>query len=93
MTEIRSGDMYGSYTGQTWKGYFTAPVSGTYTFSGWAMYAFAFFLGEVHGSVEVRSTPFIYSNSPQAIWTNSFYDYMPTAVRSIELIEGQSYYI
>jgi hypothetical protein len=43
-TELRSGDIYGSYFGETWKGYFTAPVSGTYTFRGWGEYAFSLYL-------------------------------------------------
>jgi hypothetical protein len=32
--DIAEGDFYGSYYAQSWKGYFTAPVSGSYTFRG-----------------------------------------------------------
>lgn len=38
------------YFGETWKGYFTAPVSGTYTFRGIANYAFSMYLSPVYGS-------------------------------------------
>ena len=42
--DLREGDVYGQNYGQTWKGYFTAPVDGNYTFRGIADDYFALYL-------------------------------------------------
>jgi hypothetical protein len=75
---LREGDVYGSNYAQIWKGYFTAPVSGEYTFRGIADDYFAVYISSVYGSTEAPSDPLIYSNSYQSF--NNFYqvDY-PTA--------------
>ena len=47
---MREGNVYGDYIAQTWKGYFTAPVSGTYTFRGIADDYFAVYVAQNYGS-------------------------------------------
>lgn len=86
MTELKSSNLNGGgYEGQVWKGYFTAPVSGKYTFRGHSQYAFAFYLSEVHGSVDIPSEPLIYSTSSQVSWGNYFFDNVATASASVNM--------
>jgi hypothetical protein len=47
---MREGDVYGANYAQVWKGYFTAPVSGVYTFRGLADDNFAVYVASVYGS-------------------------------------------
>lgn len=63
--EIETGDYYGSYYGEVFKGYFTAPVSGTYTFRGVGDDEFSVSLSSSYGSAEVNTTMLIFSNQPQ----------------------------
>ena len=82
-----------SYFGEAWNGYFTAPVNGLYTFRGIASYAFSMYLSRVYGSTQPSSTPFIYSSTPTAEWSNFYYDDIATAERQVNLTAGLSYYI
>jgi len=58
-TDIREGDYLGEYYGQVWKGYFTAPVSGEYTFRGNSDDAFRMFLATEYGSTTLPTHPLI----------------------------------
>jgi hypothetical protein len=76
--DIAEGNFYGQYYGQTWKGYFTAPVAGVYTFRGIADDTFSVYLATVTGSTELPATPLINSSYAQA--DSDFYKYYkPTA--------------
>jgi hypothetical protein len=88
---LREGDAYGTSYSQTWNGYFTAPVSGEYTFTGNADDAFSFYLATVTGSTELPASPLIYSNWAQS-WNDFYMNNRPTATATITLQAGQSYY-
>lgn len=84
--------MHGSYRyGQTWSGYFTAPVSGEYTFIGTADDQFSFYLATVTGSAETPATPFISSTGAQ-YWNDFYLNYKDTATKNVTLSAGMSYY-
>jgi hypothetical protein len=86
--------LYGSqYSGEVWKGYFTAPATGRYTFRGLADASFAMYLSTVEGSTALPSEPLIYSNSRFTFWTNFYYDDFHTAESSVNLTAGRSYYL
>lgn len=85
--------MHGIYYAQTWKGYFTAPVSGTYTFRGVADNIFSFFISTVVGSTEISATPFISSSNVQTDWTDYYMDDVAGSEASVTLTAGSSYYI
>lgn len=85
--------MYGSNYGQTWNGYFTAPVSGTYVFRGIADDYFAFYISTTYGSTDLPATPLIYSNNHQKSWNNFYYDDSQFGEASVTLTAGMSYYI
>jgi len=76
--EIKEGDTYLGGYGQSWNGYFTAPKTGTYVFRGIADDIFALYVAPTYGSVDVQTTPLIYSNSYQS-WGNFYYDDVSTA--------------
>ena len=88
---MKEGDVYGSYYSQTWNGYFTAPVSGDYTFIGTADDVFSFYLATVTGSTELPASPLIYSNVPQ-YWDDFYMRNTPTAMATVTLQAGMSYY-
>ena len=48
--ELREPDIHGTYYNQYWSGYFTAPVSGTYTFRGTSDDHFEFYINPTYGS-------------------------------------------
>ena len=58
--ELETIDMYGSYYGQTFKGYFYAPVTGNYTFRGSADDNFGLYMSDEYGSATVNPDPLIY---------------------------------
>lgn len=91
--ELKEGDVYGSYYGQTWNGYFTAPVSGTYVFRGIADDYFAFYISSTYGSTDLPDSPLIFSNYHQLSWTDYYYDDSPYGEANITLTAGNSYYI
>ena len=91
-TELKSNPV-GSYKGQVWKGYFLAPVSGEYTFRGWANYGFAMYISSTYGSAKPPSTPLITSTSSQYDYKNFFYENKASAVGSITLEANKSYYL
>ncbi len=90
---LKEGNVYGSYYGQTWNGYFTAPTTGTYVFRGIADDYFSFYISPTHGSTDLPASPLIYSNKNQVSWSNFYYDDSATAEGSISLTAGMSYYI
>lgn len=90
--ELREGDVYGTYYSQTWNGYFTAPVTGEYTFMGTSDDAFSFYLANATGSVELPATPLISSDSYQ-LWNDFYAIHRPTASATVALQEGMSYYL
>lgn len=90
---LKEGDVYGSNYGQTWNGYFTAPVSGTYVFRGIADDFFAFYISSTYGSTDLPAAPLIYSNNHQLNWNNFYYDDSQYGEASVTLIAGKSYYI
>lgn len=90
--EISTANYYGTYYGEAFTGYFTAPVSGEYTFRGVADDSFAVYLASSYGSAEPASNPLIYSNTVQDF--NNFYiTQVATAEGKVTLTAGQSYYI
>jgi hypothetical protein len=92
--ELKEGNTNGaSPYGQTWNGYFTAPANGTYVFRGISDDYFAFYMAPTFGSVDVPSSPLIYSNNYQSSWTNFYLNDEATAEASISLTAGNSYYI
>lgn len=91
--ELKEGDTYGSNYAQTWKGYFTAPVSGSYTFRGLADDAFSFYISSVAGSTEISNTPLISSSSVQTYWSDFYYDDVAGSEAAVTLTAGMSYYI
>jgi hypothetical protein len=90
---LKEADVYGSNYGQTWNGYFTAPVSGTYVFRGIADDYFAFYISSTYGSTDLPATPLIYSNTHQPYWNNYYIDDAPNGEASVTLSAGKSYYI
>lgn len=90
--DMREGDVYGSYYAQTWKGYFTAPVDGMYTFRGTADDQFSLYLAADYGSTELPTSPLIQSTTAQIM--DSFYLIdIVTAEADINLLSGKSYYL
>ena len=90
--DIREPDIYGSYYLQSWRGYFTAPATGTYTFRGEADDQFALYISSTYGTAEPSVTPLIEQTTWNRIWSG-FYKYKPTANAQIDLVQGRSYYI
>lgn len=89
--EIKTGDYYGSYYGEAFTGYFTAPSDGVYTFQGVADDSFSVYLqDEIYGSAEAGK-PLIYSISYQN--ENFYLAYTSSAENSVTLSAGKSYYI
>jgi hypothetical protein len=72
--ELREYTYGAAYIGETWNGYFTAPVDGEYTFRGLASASFAMYLSTKEGSTELPSQPLIYSFNPSTEWSNFYYD-------------------
>ena len=90
--ELKEGNVYGSYRyGQAWTGYFTAPVSGEYTFIGTGDDQFSFYLADVTGSTELPTTSFISSTGAQQ-WNDFYLYYRESATKSVTLTAGMSYY-
>jgi hypothetical protein len=94
-SELKEGDLYGSNYGQSWSGYFTAPVAGVYTFRGTADDQFAFYISNVTGSAQLplNNTPLIYADTYQINWNNFYIDDSSYAEATLSLAAGQSYYI
>jgi len=92
--DIREANVYSYNEAQAWRGYFTAPVTGTYVFRGNADDQFRVYLDHTYGSVDPASltTPLISSSTVQ-----TFMDYfnkdVPSSQASIELEAGKSYYL
>jgi hypothetical protein len=91
--ELKEGDVYGSYYGQAWNGYFTAPTTGTYVFRGTADDQFSFYIGSTHGSTDLPAAPLISSTKNQPYWNNFYIDDSPLAEANVSLTAGLSYYI
>lgn len=89
--ELKEGDIYGTLYGQTWSGYFTAPVNGVYNFIGTADDIFTFYLSSVAGSTELPTNPIISSTGYQ-IWNDYYINYRETASNTVTLSAGMSYY-
>jgi hypothetical protein len=89
--EIESGDYYGSYYGQAFTGYFTAPADGRYGFQGVADDSFAVFLASPYGSAEPAVAPLIYSDSVQN--SNYYLSYKASGDANVTLQAGKSYYM
>jgi hypothetical protein len=89
---LREGTYFGNNYAQTWSGYFTAPVTGNYTFTGIADDVFSLYLATTTGSTELPATPFIYSDGFQ-YWDDFYINYHPTAEASVMLDQGKSYYL
>jgi hypothetical protein len=89
--ELREGSTYGEYYSQTWNGYFTAPVSGDYTFFGTADDQFRFYLATVTGSTELPASPLLSSTGAQ-YWNDFYINNRPTATATVTLQQGMSYY-
>ena len=73
--DIREGDYYGESYGQVWKGYFTAPSDGDYTFRGVSDDEFCFFLSDKYGSAELPSSPLIQHDNYQTQYQPFLIDY------------------
>jgi hypothetical protein len=91
--DVRESNIYTSYNeAQTWRGYFTAPVAGTYTFRGTADDSFRVYLAANYGTKEEAATPLIYSNTVQTEF--GFYkNEVASARASVDLEAGKSYYL
>jgi hypothetical protein len=63
--DLKEGYVYGHNYCQTWSGYFTAPVAGTYTFRGTANDYFSLYLATTYGSTELPATALIHSSYRQ----------------------------
>lgn len=84
--------MYSGDYAQTWTGYFTAPVTGTYTFRGAADDYFALYLNADYGSKASPASPLIYSNTYTTMFR--FYEnYVETAVAKVQMEAGKNYYL
>lgn len=89
---MREPDLYGSFNGQTWKGFFTAITTGNYTFRASSDDFYYWFLATSPRSMVLPQTPFISSAFYQR--TESFYlSDIPTAENTVYLEAGQSYYL
>jgi hypothetical protein len=90
--DMREANIYSYNEAQTWRGYFTAPVAGTYTFRGTADDSFRVYLASDYGTKQEATTPLIYSDTAQ-IFNGFFKMDVPTASASVPLEAGKSYYI
>ena len=63
----------GSYA-YIYKGYFLAPVSGDYVFSGFGDDNFALYISDTYGSATTGTTPYIYANSYMDDTDDLFYN-------------------
>lgn len=91
--DIREANVYDGYNeAQVWRGYFTAPVTGTYTFRGYADDSFRVYLATTYGSTELPTDPLIYSNTHQYMYY-PFANDISTSVANASLEAGKSYNI
>ena len=89
--DLREGSYYSQYYAQTWNGYFTAPVTGNYTFRGNSDDIFQFYLASNYGSTELPTSSLINSTEYQLmddLYTRDIYSTEAT----VTLSAGQSYY-
>jgi hypothetical protein len=92
--DIREPNVYGIKEAQVWRGYFTAPVDGTYVFRGSGDDIFRVYLDTTYGSADpsTLTTPLIYSSTVQS-FMNYFAKDVPTSQASVTLLAGKSYYL
>jgi hypothetical protein len=90
--DFREGDIYVGPYAQVWKGYFTAPATGTYLFRGSADDYFRFYLATTYGSTELPANPLlegtIYQRMFSYYWRNT-----PNTEATVQLQGGKSYYL
>ena len=88
--DIREANVYVDEC-QVWRGYFKAPVTGTYTFRGTADDRFAFYLATTYGSAEPPTSPLLETSIHQ--YMNYPFLTNPSGHEAtVSLVAGQSYY-
>lgn len=90
--DLREGDAYDGSEAQVWRGYFTAPSTGTYTFRGQADDLFSFYIQANYGSADPATTPLLESSYYQIMF-HSFSSSQPKYEGTVDLEAGKSYYI
>ena len=92
--DMREPNIYSYKEAQSWRGYFTAPSTGNYTFRGSADDSFRVYISSTHGSAEVPALneSLIYSTGHQNE-LNFYENFKPTAEGTVEMTGGKSYYI
>ena len=90
--ELETTNMYGSYYGQAFKGYFYAPVTGNYTFRGSADDSFGLYISDEYGSATVNPVPLIHQYHASADVDNHYISNHSTALDGEKFLEGGKYY-
>ena len=90
--ELESTDIYGTYYGQVFKGYFYAPVDGNYTFRGSADDSFGLYIGDEYGSKAINPDPIIYQQLLSKDADNYYLTNYTTAINGEKLLEGRKHY-
>ena len=90
--DLREGNVYDGNEAQVWRGYFTAPVAGDYTFRGNADDKFSFYLASNYGSQEPPATPLLETTAHQYIF-NPFITNRVGHSATVTLEAGKSYYM
>lgn len=91
--DLREGNFHVDFKeAQVWRGFFTAPVAGAYTFRGTADDVFSFYIASNYGSEEPPATPLLQTTYHQYL-EYPFINSPPGHVGTVTLEAGKSYYI
>ena len=77
---MESTNVYGTFYGQVFEGYFRAPVDGNYTFRGSADDSFGLYISDHYGSAIISSDPVIYAYSYSSSKDNYYLTNYTTAL-------------
>lgn len=92
--QLETPDIYGTYYGEVFKGYFYAPVAGNYTFRGSAADQFTLIMNQNYGTTNGLLTEIIASNS-SCMDPDNYYlsNISSTMGQPISLQAGKYYYM
>lgn len=91
---LHTQNIYGTYYGEVWKGYFYAPTTGNYTFQGAADDYFSVLISSEPGTTGSPLNQIIYGNYPQGQIDNYYVDNVTSATSApLPLVGGNYYYM
>lgn len=92
--DAKTGDVYGTYYGEYFRGYFVAETTGTHIFRAWADDRVSIYLNNETGTAEIPSgaSPLLENTAAQS-FSNFYIVHHETAEGSVDLVAGKSYYM